>query len=92
MFDFITAEFICLIAGPVIAIAVSAMKRLSFVAAHPKIVAAILSIIIGLTNTLTAGGLDWPMLAECILIPFAAAVATYEVAKSATNNDSPRTL
>lgn len=91
MFGFLDAALICLIVGPIITMIVSLFKRLAIVAAYPKIVAAVISVIFGAVSTLTTGGLDWMVLAECTIVPFAASVATYEVVKSASS-DSPKML
>ena len=69
---------------PIIAALVQLFKRASFVAQYPKATALILATVIALVQGLTFRGLDWTMIAECVLIPFAAAVATYEVVKTAT--------
>lgn len=77
--DFITATWICLIAGPVIALLVQAFKRIAFVSQHPKIIVALLSLIVAAVQGLAGSGFGWPMLVECLILPFSSAVATYEV-------------
>lgn len=79
----LTATTVCLIAGPFIAGLVSLFKKVTIVAKYPKVVAFILSILIAVVSGLTAGGMDWRVIAECVLVPFATAVATYEVVKTA---------
>lgn len=78
----VTADLICLIAGPFIAGLVSLFKKLTVVANYPKVTAFILSVIISVVSGLTLRGLNWPMIAQCVLVPFAAAVASYEVVKT----------
>lgn len=74
------ASLICMMAGPVIAGAVSAVKRIPFVAKYPKTISFIISTIGGAVTAFTGGaaGVGVMELAQCILIPFAGAVATYE--------------
>lgn len=79
-----TADYICIAAGPLIAMLVSSFKRLAFVDDHPKIVVAILSVITAVVSGLTYKNLDWQLLAQCLIVPFSTAVASFEVVKSAT--------
>lgn len=81
MDNLFTVEMICLIAGPIIAGLVQVAKGWSVVAAYPKVVAFVLAIATGVISGLTLGGFDWVAIAECTIVPFAAAVATYEVVK-----------
>ena len=76
------AKLICLIAGPIISGLVQLFKGVSFVQKYPKLVAAVLSIISGIISGLTFHGLDWQSIAQCVIVPFSMAVATYEVATS----------
>lgn len=73
-------SLICLLAGPVISGLVSAAKRIPFVSNKPKIVAFGLSVLTGAISVYFGGaaGVGASELAQCILIPFAGAVATYE--------------
>lgn len=80
----ITVELICAVAGPMIAFLVSVAKRWTFVERHPKIVALSLSILTSAVGGYTGWGLDWAGIVACTLVPFASAVTTYEVVKSAT--------
>lgn len=80
----IDATLICLLAGPVIAGLVSLFKKAEIVARYPKAVAFILSVVIAVVSGMSLGHLDWPSIAQCVLVPFAGAVASYEVVKSAT--------
>lgn len=80
----VTVELICAIAGPLIAFLVSLAKRWSFVNEHPKIIALVLSVLTSVVGGWTAWGLEWAEIVACTLVPFAAAVTTYEVVKSAT--------
>ena len=82
MNELMTVQYICLVAGPIIAALVSAAKQLVIVSQYPKVVALVLSILTSLVSGLTVGDLDWVAIAECTLIPFAAAVTTYEVVKT----------
>lgn len=85
----LSADMICLVAGAGIAGLVSLFKKWSFVDRHPKVVALGLAAVTGVVSALTFGGLDWATVAQCTIGPFMAAVATYEVAKSATDGDKP---
>lgn len=76
------AEWICLAVGPLITLAVSAFKRWQFPSQHPKVVAFLLSTLFGVVSSFTYMDLDWKALATCILVPFWAAVATFEVVKN----------
>lgn len=78
-----SSEFICLLAGPVITILVSAFKQLSIVSRYPKGTAFVLSVITAVISGLSFSDLDWPVIAACIVVPFSTAVATYELAKTA---------
>lgn len=80
----INAELICLIAGLFISGLVQLFKNWAFVQNHTKLVAMGLSIIISVVGNLTLWEMDWQGIAACILIPFSAAIATYEVAKDST--------
>lgn len=73
-------SIICLLAGPIISGLVSLLKKVSFVDNHPKTVAFVASAIVGGVSTFTGdtAGVGISELAQCILIPFAGAVATYE--------------
>lgn len=73
---------VCLLAGVFIAGAVEAFKRLTIVAKYPKVVALALAAITAIVSGLTVGELDWASIAECVLVPFSVAVATYEVTKT----------
>lgn len=73
-------SLICLLAGPFISGLVSGFKRISLVANNPKKVAFGLSTLVGAISAVYGGaaGVGGSELAQCILIPFAGAVATYE--------------
>lgn len=80
MLDFITAGWLCYLLAPVIALAVQWLKGVEIIAAYPKLFAAIVSALVSVVSAWTFGGLEWAMIAECTLVQFAGAVATYEVA------------
>lgn len=84
----IDANYICLVAGPIIALLVSVFKSMAIVAEHPKVFAAILSVVFAIVSGLTfepwGEMLDWPAIAQCLIVPFSTAVASFEVVKSAT--------
>lgn len=82
--EWLTAQFICLVAGPIITLLVSAFKGWSVVKNHAKWWALGFSVLVPLVSELTFGGLDWAELATCIIVPFSIAVAGYEVQKSAS--------
>lgn len=74
----------CLAYGFVVSLAVSALKRIPFVKANPKTVAAVLAAIVAIAETMIAtpgaGSVQGAALEilACIGAQFAAAVATYE--------------
>jgi hypothetical protein len=71
---------ICLLAGPIISGGVSLLKRVPFVKRYPKSVSFALSAIIGGITAVTGGavGVGIAEVTQCVLIPFAGAVTTYE--------------
>lgn len=77
-----TAETICLIAGPIIAGLVQLFKAVDLVDRYPKVVAFLLSMLTAFVSGFHFGSLDWKVIATCVIGPFAAAVATYEVGKT----------
>lgn len=81
----ITAEWICLVAGPIIALLVSAFKKVSVVQQYPKVIAGLLSALFAVVSGLTFMELDWAAIAVCTIGQFSAAVATYEVQKTLTS-------
>lgn len=83
MDELMTVEYICLVAGPLIAGLVSLAKSISIVWEYPKVTALVLSILTAVISGLTIGSMDWQAIAECTIVPFTAAVATYEVVKTA---------
>lgn len=71
----------CIVYAPVIAIVVSLLKRLPFMAKYPKFVAAILSTVaVAFPLLATGGALHTAAIVSCILKTFAGSIATYEVA------------
>lgn len=81
----INADWICLVAGPIIALLVSAFKKVAVVQQYPKVVAGLLSALFAVVSGLTFMELDWAVIAACIVVPFSTAVAAYEVTKTATS-------
>lgn len=79
-----TTEWICLAAGPVVAGLVQVLKTSALVARYPKVWALGLAGVTAVVSGLTVGSFDWQAIATCTLIPFAGAVATFEVAKTTT--------
>lgn len=84
----ISVELICIVAGFFISGLVQAFKGWSFVRQHTKLVALVLSAVVAVVGQLTLWSLDWQGIAACILVPFATAVTTYEVAKDATGSST----
>jgi len=80
----ISVEVICAVWGLVVGGLVSATKKISFVANHPKVVAFALALLGSVAGNLTFMALDWASVVACTLTPFAVAVTGYEVVKSAT--------
>ena len=73
-------SLICLVAGPVISGLTSLFKKISFIKSHPKVFSFGVSAVVGVASAVTGGaaGVGVSELAQCVLIPFAGAVATYE--------------
>lgn len=72
-------SLICGLAGPIISFLVSLLKGISFINKYPKITAFILSVITGAATTFFGDQTQGiGQLVQCILIPFAGAVATHE--------------
>lgn len=78
MFEFITAEYLCYLLAPIIALVVQALKNVAIVDQYPKIAVAVLSTLASSVAGLTLFGLDWAMLAECTITPMVGAVGLYE--------------
>lgn len=77
----ISVELICIIAGPLISLAVSAAKRWQPVKRYPKVTAALLSIATALIGEMTIGGMNWAEIAACTIIPFSVAVTSHEMSE-----------
>lgn len=72
-------SLICGFAGPVISFLVSGLKAIDLVKRYPKWTAFALSIITGAATTFFVDQTQGiGQLVQCILIPFAGAVATHE--------------
>jgi hypothetical protein len=69
----------CLVAGPVISWVVEAAKRIPWVAAHPKLAAAVLAAIGGALRQWLGADAPWTQLVQCVLQAWGLAVATHEV-------------
>lgn len=87
---------ICIVAGPIISIIVSALKRIPFVKRYPKSVAFFISAVAGTVTSLygNVGGLSIADLTQCVIVQFSAAVATHEaitnqVQKIGSDSDYP---
>lgn len=75
---------LCIVFGPIIGIAVGILKKIPFVGKNPKVVAAVLSLLLSVLSSGIIGGGNWKLylsqLVQCVLGSFAGAVATHEVA------------
>lgn len=78
MLDFISAEYLCYLLAPIIALLVQALKGVAIVERYPKVAVAVLSTLASTVAGWTFFGLDWAMLAECTLVPLVGAVGIYE--------------
>ncbi|MHB1170452.1 MAG: hypothetical protein ACYC28_14340 [Longimicrobiales bacterium] len=76
--DFITAEYLCYLLAPIVALIVQALKGVEIIQRYPKVTVAVLSPIVSAIAGWTMGGLDWSMLVECTLVPMIGAVGVYE--------------
>lgn len=83
----ISTEMICLIAGPLITVLVSGLKSVNLINQYPKVFAALVSAIGAIVAGLTFWDLNWQEIAVCVITPFSAAVATYEVSKTVTSKE-----
>lgn len=81
-------SMICVAAGPIISIIVSALKRIPFVKRYPKSVAFFISAVAGTVTSMygNVGGLSIAELTQCVIVQFSAAVATHE----AVTNQLPK--
>lgn len=72
---------ICIAYAPIIAVAVSVLKRMPFFAKYPKFIAAFLATLaVAFPAFATGGAVHTAQIVSCILETFAGSVATYEVA------------
>lgn len=69
----------CLGYGALIAVAVSFLKKVPFLAKNPKTVAAVLSILSAAIGGFVRGGADFKVIAFCVIAQLAGAIGTHEV-------------
>lgn len=71
---------VCIIYGPLIGVAVQVLKRIPFVRKNPKVVAAVLSVVVAVIGAGPGFKEHIAQIIQCIIGTLAGAVATYEVA------------
>jgi len=73
---------LCVVFGPVIGVAVGILKRIPFVKKNPKVVAAVLSVVVAVLGSPVSG--DWKQYVQqltlCIIGLLSTSIATHEVA------------
>lgn len=74
---------LCIVFGPLISIAVGILKKIPFVGKNPKVIAAVLSLVVTVLGSGIIGGGNWKLyltqIIACVLATFGTAVATHEV-------------
>lgn len=75
---------VCVVYGPVISFVVDVLKRVPFIANHPKVVAAVLALAIALFPLVGVDKPDVAAIVQCFIIAFGGAIGTHEVTKRAS--------
>lgn len=73
---------LCVVFGPIIGVVVGVLKRIPFVKKNPKVIAAVLSVVVAILGSPVAG--DWKQyvqqLTVCIIGLLSTSIATHEIA------------
>jgi hypothetical protein len=82
----------CLGYGALIAIAVSFLKKVPFIARNPKSVATVLSILAVAIPALVRGGADFKVIAFCVIAQLGSSIGTQEIILKRTLDPALNTM